>query len=325
MKVNRWTDEQLIFLKENHAELTGLEISKVLGRSVDSVRGKASELGLKKTRKWTKEEEEFLKNNYEKMTDRELGESLNRTTKSIDPRMRKLNLKRNIDLSGKTFGRLLVVNPTNKRSGSDIVWKCKCQCNGTAFIMTSSLTSGKTQSCGCLKREVSSKNGKLRKYNLEKQEFGDLKVIKDSGERRNSQVLWECICKCGRKKFATSYYLKKGITRSCGVGSCHNAYNHSLTDEDRILNRDVTENLHWRRKVFERDGYKCTMCGDDKGGNLNAHHLNSWGAFPEERFHISNGRTLCTFCHLDFHKEYGYKNNTKKQFEEYMESKKVML
>ena len=55
MKVNRWTDEQLIFLKENHAEMTGLEISKVLGRSVDSVRRKASELGLKKTRKRSEE------------------------------------------------------------------------------------------------------------------------------------------------------------------------------------------------------------------------------------------------------------------------------
>ncbi len=53
----------------------------------------------------------------------------------------------------------------------------------------------------------------------------------------------------------------------------------------------------WRRAVFERDNYTCVWCGDDKGGNLNADHIKPFALFPELRFAIDNGRTLCKPCH----------------------------
>lgn len=276
-------------------------------------------------KRWTKDDVIFLKDNYKEMSNRELSERLGKTYKSVDSKMRRIGIKRNNDLSNSRFGKLIVLGPTKKRIGNKIVWHCICDCGKEKFVQTDSLKGGLTKSCGCIQKEFASKNGKKRKSNYVGEKFGNLIVIKDSGKRRDSQIIWECLCKCGNKKMAVSYQLKIGVTRSCGIGSCYHAYNPLLTDEERIINRDVTENLHWRTEVFERDGYKCSICGDDRGGNLNAHHLNSWGAFPEERFHISNGRTLCHPCHLDFHKEYGYKNNTKKQFEEYMKSKKVML
>ena len=40
-----------------------------------------------------------------------------------------------------------------------------------------------------------------------------------------------------------------------------------------------------------------------KGGKLNAHHLKSWALFPELRFEISNGITLCVICHRKEHKK----------------------
>lgn len=53
----------------------------------------------------------------------------------------------------------------------------------------------------------------------------------------------------------------------------------------------------WRESVFKRDNYTCTFCGDSKGGNLNADHIKPFAFYPELRFELSNGRTLCIECH----------------------------
>jgi 5-methylcytosine-specific restriction endonuclease McrA len=49
--------------------------------------------------------------------------------------------------------------------------------------------------------------------------------------------------------------------------------------------------------VFERDNYKCIWCGDSRGGNLEADHIKPWSKYPEFRYKVSNGRTLCKKCH----------------------------
>lgn len=97
---------------------------------------------------------------------------------------------------------------------------------------------------------------------------------------------------------------------------CYNQDRHMPTKENHwnwqggisILNdnRDSAEYKQWRKLVYERDGYKCTQCGSkDK---LNAHHLKSWKDFPELRYDINNGITLCEKCHIKLHQQIGYTN-----------------
>ena len=61
------------------------------------------------------------------------------------------------------------------------------------------------------------------------------------------------------------------------------------------------EYRQWRKNVFERDEYICQDCGDDKGGNLEAHHIKEFSKYPELGLELSNGITLCKTCHEKRH------------------------
>lgn len=52
----------------------------------------------------------------------------------------------------------------------------------------------------------------------------------------------------------------------------------------------------WRQQVFTRDNFICQHCGQ-RGGELQADHIRPQSVFPELRFELSNGRTLCRPCH----------------------------
>lgn len=101
------------------------------------------------------------------------------------------------------------------------------------------------------------------------------------------------------------------------TGEGHPRYNSNLTDSERLSRRDVLEVIKWREEVYKRDDYTCQVC-NERSTLLNAHHLNSWDTHESERFDTDNGITLCEKCHIEFHKLYGYGNNTRKQFSKYM-------
>lgn len=76
----------------------------------------------------------------------------------------------------------------------------------------------------------------------------------------------------------------------------------------------------WARAVKCRDNYTCGICGVNGGGvYLEAHHKNGWNAFPDDRYLIQNGVTLCKNCHRSFHDQFDYGGNTEYQYNQYEE------
>lgn len=57
------------------------------------------------------------------------------------------------DLTGKKFGKLTAIKCIGKGTDRSYLWECKCDCGKTLNVMSTSLLSGNTKSCGCLSRK----------------------------------------------------------------------------------------------------------------------------------------------------------------------------
>lgn len=80
----------------------------------------------------------------------------------------------------------------------------------------------------------------------------------------------------------------------------HNWWKGGITPETRRIRMSMEYKL-WRKSVFERDKYTCVWCGVRSGNGktviLQADHIKPFTHYPELRFAIDNGRTLCVDCH----------------------------
>ena len=108
-------------------------------------------------------------------------------------------------------------------------------------------------------------------------------------------------------------------------GENHYRWNPNLSDEERLANMtrtSINEYNHWRYSVYRRDNYHCVICGCNNTPNhlLNAHHLNAWDTYIDERYDIDNGITTRENHHKEFHSIYGYGKNTKEQFEQFIKN-----
>lgn len=111
---------------------------------------------------------------------------------------------------------------------------------------------------------------------------------------------------CGKEKIGTLSDIKRRITCSQTCygrlvaqrqrGAQSHLWRGGLTASTLIL-RGSAETTAWRRAVFARDNYACTRCGAT--GKLSADHIKPWALYPELRWDIGNGRTLCWPCHKE--------------------------
>lgn len=104
----------------------------------------------------------------------------------------------------------------------------------------------------------------------------------------------------GKKRQPSAGCVACWTARKAGSGNPN--WRGGITPEDSVL-RTSNEYEEWRTAVFERDGFACQRCGDRRGGNLQAHHVLAWVHYPDRRFEVANGVTLCSGCHTSLHRD----------------------
>lgn len=232
------------------------------------------------------------------------------------------------DLTNKKIGLLTAIKYNNKDNQGKCMWLWRCDCGKEKVIRSGDVMSGKTKSCGCIPRRIPE--------NLTGQKFNRYTFIKESGKDKYGHILWLCRCDCGTEKIIIATQVKCGRVKSCGCflressrkrmsGKNSPNWNNNLTNEERTERENTrkTSTLRynrWRKKVFRRDNYTCQCCRNSKGGNLEAHHIRSWSSNEKLRHIVSNGIALCKRCHKNFHKEFGRKNNNKKQLSKFIKN-----
>lgn len=113
--------------------------------------------------------------------------------------------KARVPMVGKTFGRLTVVEQVPAPAGvtgREAWYRCTCQCGGGITTRGTSLRRGITQSCGCLRREVTQTRNQAQaaqRHDLTGQRFHRLVVEGVLPQRQGGQRVWLCRCDCGRQ------------------------------------------------------------------------------------------------------------------------------
>lgn len=137
---------------------------------------------------------------------------------------------RYIDRSGERFGRLTVINDAGRTKRGKTLWNCLCDCGEMVVVRGYLLASGATQSCGCLRSEISGQRLRTHgKYNTPEYRSWS-KMIRRCTDKNCRQWKWyggRGITVCTRWANCFDSFLKD-------VG-CRPSKGHSL---DRFPDRD---------------------------------------------------------------------------------------
>jgi len=86
-------------------------------------------------------------------------------------------------------------------------------------------------------------------------------------------------------------------------GKKHWNWKGGISDENSKIRRSYKYN-EWRQAVYKRDHWTCRICRE-KIKHPIAHHIKAFNDYPELRFEVKNGITLCRSCHRKVHKDIG--------------------
>jgi len=110
------------------------------------------------------------------------------------------------------------------------------------------------------------------------------------------------------KNIKLSEEQRRKLSEAC-KGSKSPNWKGGRSTAERRQYFDINYKL-WREAVFDRDLYTCQNCGLS-GVYITAHHIKSWKNYPDLRYIVDNGKTLCEDCHkkTDNYKGRAKRNN----------------
>jgi len=113
-----------------------------------------------------------------------------------------------IDLTGRRFDNLVVIERGENSKSGDARWICLCDCGNQTLVWSYSLRKGRTKSCGC---------ERLKKFtDLKGRRFGRLIVEHRAENTSGDSTTWHCKCDCGADVVIQRSHLISEHTQSCG-------------------------------------------------------------------------------------------------------------
>lgn len=165
-------------------------------------------------------------------------------------------MKTPVDLSGQRFGRLVVIELSDRKQGNNRLWKCLCDCGETAYVRADGLKREKTRSCGCLARELSSAKRKGVPFHV----THGLSHDNAKGKRARLYNIWASMRnRCNNSNADNySYYGGRGIKvceewnksyRTFHAWAVANGYHDDLTIDRKDTNGNYEpSNCRWATK-----------------------------------------------------------------------------
>ena len=191
------------------------------------------------------------------------------------------------DLMGKSFGRLTVVRLS--RVNISARWDCTCACGNTCTIGSSSLLSGKTTSCGCYNREVTS--NMRRTHGLRK-----------SKEYNNWTNMRSRCCDENNPNYPS--YGGVGITvcerwKKSFTAFLEDMGRHPDTKEEWSIDRIdnslgyFKENCRWATRETQNRNH--TQRADNSSGTTGVHYSETRGAWVAQWSSLNRKRRSATY------------------------------
>jgi hypothetical protein len=194
---------------------------------------------------------------------------------------------RRIDITGKRYGRLVVLSYSHSNKGFAI-WNCQCDCGNTKIIYGASLKKGLTISCGCYRSEVSKStatHGEARKTKEYRAWSGMISRCNTKSDHRYNQYGGRGIKVCDRWRHSYENFL-------ADMGRAPSK-RHSI---DRInVNGDYhPDNCRWSLPIIQSNNTTKNVLIEFKG----------------QRNTIANWARQLSVNYKWLHKQLKYKNRT---------------
>jgi hypothetical protein len=177
-----------------------------------------------------------------------------------------------------TCGKEFETYPSNIKRGGGKYCSPECYARGRR--------NGETRVCNTCGKEFY-----ISQWTI-KHGWGDFCSVACRGVDRQKKVVCTCIV-CGKNFPKAPSQIKEGRGKYCSK-SCHNK---AMTIYEIRPERATKEYQQWRKAVLERDNYTCQDPDCTDGHSLCTHHIKMWVDYPELRYDIDNGITLCLTCH----------------------------